>query len=41
VVAHLNLLRQQQALGVDLLQMQTERLQLKWVKNPQGFGFYL
>jgi hypothetical protein len=41
VAAHLNLLRRQQALGVDLLQMDTEWLQLEWVKNPKGFGFYL
>jgi hypothetical protein len=41
VAAHLNLLRRQQALGVDLLQMQMEWLQLEWVKNPKGFGFYL
>jgi hypothetical protein len=41
VVAHLDLLRQQQALGVDSLQMQMEWLQLEWVKNPKDFGFYL
>jgi hypothetical protein len=41
VAAHLDLLRRQQALGVDLLQMETEWLQLEWVKNPKGFGFYL
>jgi hypothetical protein len=41
VAARLNLLWWQQALGVDSLQMQTEWLQLEWVKNPKGFGFYL
>jgi hypothetical protein len=41
VAAHLDLLRRQQALGVDSLQMQMEWLQLEWVKNPKGFGFYL
>jgi hypothetical protein len=41
VAAHLNLLRRQQVLGVDLLQMEAEWLQLEWVKNPKGFGFYL
>jgi hypothetical protein len=41
VEAHLDLLRRQQALGVDLLQMQMKWLQLEWVKNPKGFVFYL
>jgi hypothetical protein len=41
VAAHLDLLWRQQALGVDLLQMETEWLQLEWVKTPKGFGFYL
>jgi hypothetical protein len=31
----------QRALGADLLQMEAEWLQLEWVKNPKGFGFYL
>jgi hypothetical protein len=41
VAARLDLLRRQQALGMDSLQDATEWLQLEWVKNPKGFGFYL
>jgi hypothetical protein len=41
VAAHLNLLRRQRALEADLPQMEAELLQLEWVKNPKGFGFYL
>jgi hypothetical protein len=37
----LGLLRRQRALGADLPQMETKWLQLEWVKNPKGFGFYL
>jgi hypothetical protein len=41
VAARLDLLRRQQALGVDSLQMQMEWLELEWVKNPKSFDFYL
>jgi hypothetical protein len=33
MAAHLDLLRRQRALGADLLQMEAEWLQLKWVKT--------
>jgi hypothetical protein len=40
VVAHLDLLRRQHALEVNLAQIYSKWLQQRWVENPKGFGLY-
>jgi hypothetical protein len=41
VAARLDLRWRRRALKVDLVQIYSKWLQLRWVENPKGFGFYL